>query len=95
MRDLFESKHAPDEHIVFADGILHIISGDIKEGELRCYKMIINAEFDEPIKLSDIRRRFPDASIVIFEDYLRGDIYRYGNHNDSEWERVGTTVGFA
>lgn len=93
MRDLINYKNIPDEHIAFDDGIIHIIQGR-EEGKLKCTKMIMLAEYDQPLLLSEIQKRFPNAYLIIWEDYLRGDIYRYGNHGD-EWERIGTTVGFA
>ena len=94
MKDLISYKNIPDEHIAFADGILHIIQGNGEEGDQRCTKIIMLAEFDQPLLLSQIRNRFPDAYLIIWENYLRGDIYRYGNHG-VEWERIGDTVGFA
>ena len=32
---------------------------------------------------------------VLSESYLQGEIYRYNNYNDKEWNIIGNLAGFA
>lgn len=87
---------------VFTDGILYIICRpDIDKGafglvDVKCKMKILNAEFDEPISLNMIAKKFPDVDFIIFDDLFEGEIWAYNNdHKDSGWEQRGTTKGFA
>lgn len=93
MRELYSDnigKEVPDEQVRFFDGILIIILEDE-----RCRHIILNAEFDDPISLADIAKKYKDVDKVIFEGALRGWVYSYGNHEPDEWELVGETCGYA
>ena len=56
-------------------------------------------EYDKPISLADIQKRYPKVSMVIAENGLEGKVYRYGNNKDENgkplWEEVGKTQGYA
>jgi hypothetical protein len=56
-------------------------------------------EYDKPISLADIQRKYPKVSMVIAEYGLEGKVYRYGNNKDENgkplWEEVGKTQGYA
>ncbi len=90
-------KVIPDESVVFFDGFLSIIClKDKNDFEERTIDYIsLNAEYDEPMSLADIAKYYPNVKMVIYEDFLRGAVYKCGNHKDGEWEQVGTTMGFA
>lgn len=89
MLDLTTNKCTPDKAVTFCDGLLYIIHGSDS-----CTQMILHAEFDRPISLSDIAIRYPTVKKVIFEDALKGYVYNYKNHRDATWECVGTTLGY-
>lgn len=83
-----------DGEVVFFDGYLYIISrtDDVK------YSIEVKMVFPENgdhISLAEILMRYPDVTMVIHDDWLGGEIFRYGNHEKGVWEQVGTTVGFA
>ena len=101
-----EKKFIPDDEVYFIDGFLYIITrtyvegkdwgNDVKYGiKVEC----LCAEYDDPITLKDIETRYPNVCKVIYEDFLGGDIYSYGNHSAEpgaeNWELVGHTIGFA
>ena len=55
-------------------------------------------EYDKPISLADIQRRYPKVSMVIAEYGLEGKVYRFGNSRENGkpiWEEVGKTQGYA
>ena len=55
-------------------------------------------EYDKPISLADIQRKYPKVSMVIAEYGLEGKVYRYGNSHENGkplWEEVGKTQGYA
>ena len=102
MRDLINNKTIPDDEVVFYDGFLYIISRTNEYcerytvvGEYKVDVLILDPQFDNPISLSDIKRELPSVTKVIHEDYLKGEIYNYGNHKGETWEMTGTTMGFA
>ena len=77
------------KRMVCADGIVYIIE------EEKTTKIILNAEFDNPISLEDIAQKYPKVVIVLFEDFLNGKVFRYNNYGKGEWCLVGRTIGFA
>lgn len=90
--------------VTFLDGYLYIIQEteqpyfegeEYHEAKYTLDVKLIQAEYDKPVKLSDIARDYPKVGKVLYEDYLRGAIYNYQNHSKGEWEKVGTTLGFA
>jgi hypothetical protein len=99
------SKYDKVENATFYDGFLYIIyakeqTDETKMGcEMGCEKICIIPElvdFDDPAwTLKSIAEKYPSVSIVIYESWLNGDVYRYGNHKAGEWERVGEMIGFA
>ena len=55
-------------------------------------------EYDKPISLADIQRKYPKVSMVIAEYGLEGKVYRFGNSYENVkpiWEEVGKTQGYA
>lgn len=98
MRDLIDGRHTNE--VWFCCGILTIIGRDNnkynKYNKYNNYadRITIHPEYDEPVSLDRILKIYPTVDIVIFESDTYGDIYRYNNHNDGEWEKVGRTVGY-
>lgn len=88
---------------VFYDGLFIIISEDdydetILERNGRVDFITLCPEFDNPLTLEQIQLDYPDVMMVIYEDYFKGYVYRYGNHKvdgKKVWEKVGETIGFA
>ena len=85
---------------VFTEGILYIMSrtGDIKAGEKYSLDVKrIDPEYDDPISLDDISKHYPNVFKVVFDQALNGAVYNYKNHpgNSTDWEKVGTTIGYA
>ena len=75
--------------VVCADGIIYVVE------ESKTTKIILNAEYDKPISLEEIAQKYPAVEIVMFEDFLEGKIFRYGNYAPHTWNFVGRTIGFA
>lgn len=102
MYDLLDhNKDTADGDVVFYDGFLYIISRHIEkfdktgfESKYRLDVKTLIPECQECYSLAEILLRFPDVIMVIHDDWLRGEIYRYRNHKDGVWEKVGMTVGF-
>lgn len=104
MLDLTNVKETTDSEVIFYDGFLYIISRDrepfidkdgFHDAEYSINVKCLNAEYDEPWTLADIARKYPNVQKVIFDDALKGSVYNYGNHKGEEWEKVGTTKGYA
>ena len=106
MLDMTTGKIKPDDEEVFYDGFLYIIceipkfrgtpNGDMELRESYVVEYCLNPEIDEPWTLARISEVYPTVHKVLWEDALRGYVYHYGNHTDSEqWERVGDTLGYA
>ncbi len=77
---------------LFYDGILTIICDDGVEFK------IISGEFDSPMSLEQIQLDYPNVMMVIYEEPLRGYVFRFGNHKvggKKMWEKTGITNGFA
>lgn len=89
----------PSEKI-FYDGILTIICDDnydVKRTGSVEFK-IICGEFDSPMSLEEIYLEHPDVIMVIYEEPLKGYVFRFGNHKfDGKrvWEKTGETMGYA
>ena len=92
------------ENATFCDGYLYIIYAidqtDETDTEVKmgCEKISIIPEimdWDDPWTLAKIAEKYPTVRLVIYESWLHGDVYRYGNHETGVWERVGETIGFA
>ena len=94
MNDLIENKEIADNDVVFYDGMLWIVSRE-RLCKHKIEKITLFAEYDNSISLADIRKKHPNVTMVIYESFMHGEIYRYGNHKGIGWEKVGTTVGFA
>ena len=104
MLDLLNrSKETADGNVVFYDGFLYIICREIDGVDDFGYEQEIHSidvkklipESGECYSLAEILMRYPDVTMVIHDDWLGGEIFRYGNHEKGVWEQVGTTVGFA
>lgn len=91
--DICKKIEDPNE-IVLNDGFIYIILED--DDGYYCEGDVINAEYDTPIRLSDIEEEHSDRIVlVITECALHGEIYRFDNYNDGCWYRVGRTCGYA
>lgn len=85
------------DNIRFYDGFIYIIScPDMNKNRWTIDHKIKIAEYDVSggWSLSDIQKMYPYVKIVIFEDALEGNVYKYGNHGEY-WEEVGKTEGYA
>ncbi len=85
---------------IFTDGILYIMSraGNIKAGESYSLDVMrLDPEYDDPICLDDISKLYPNVFKVVFDQALGGVVYNYKNHpgHGADWEKVGTTTGYA
>lgn len=80
---------------VFEDGSFTIIR--FFENETHADHFFLHAEYDEPISLQDINNKYPMAEhiLLIAEDFLDGNVYRYNNGGLNEWRIVGKMEGFA
>ena len=48
------------------------------------------------ISLKEISDKYPNECLtVIAESPLKGEIYRYNNYGDKEWQLVGKMIGYA
>ena len=84
----------PDDKVIFVDDILYIIYGE-NDSEIKVKRIIILAEFEDPISLADIAKEYPDVRKVIYEEPLCGSVFNYNNHLGEGWELVGATIGYA
>lgn len=53
-----------------------------------------DGQYKAPLSLDIILKEYPNVRMVIVEDGLHGEVYRYGNHGDV-WELTGKTEGYA
>ena len=91
-----------DSEMIFCDGILYIIQrwtdadGDER---FQVTNLFLDGQYDKPISLEQIAKKFPRVLKVIYDTALEGYVFNYGNHGnepDAEmWELVGTTIGYA
>lgn len=98
----YDGNIVPDNEVVFCDGILYVMSrvryieGDEEKTRYCLDGKSLDGEYDEPITLADIPKKYPCVFKVIFDYPLRGAVYNYKNHRDGEaWEEVGITKGYA
>ena len=79
-----------DENLKLEGGIIKIIAGNSAKtlyGEYRTLK--------ECLELGKALCEMPTATVIVMhEEALRGNVYRYGNHG-AIWEQIGTLEGFA
>lgn len=88
---------------IFYDGMFIIISEDDfdettakRSGHVDFITLC--AEYDKPLTLEQIQLDYPDVEMVIYEEPLRGYVFRFGNHKvdgKKVWEKTGETYGFA
>lgn len=95
MKSFYQAGSIPDDEVLFGDGILYIICHDLDNGALSIGKQTLDPQYDEPISLEEIALRYPEVELVIHEDFLSGEMYRYNNYGDNEWVQTGQTRGFA
>ena len=81
------------DKIWFYDGDVYIIYGEYEE--LKLDFVTISPEYDKPISLEFIEKRYPDVKKVLFEGWLSGSLYNFNNYGHNEWTKVGETRGFA
>lgn len=95
MKDCINGTEAPDEEVVFYDGVLYIIS---REPDPSCNYYLhverLDPEFSDAVTLKDIAIKYPNVELIIYDSWRDGSMYRYSNHKKGEWERVGETIGF-
>ena len=84
----------PDD-VIFCDGILKILYRRFSDNKLLVEEIILCAEFDEPVTLGEIQENYQEVTMVIFEEPLKGDIYKFNNYRQREWTKVGSTIGYA
>ena len=89
MKSFYQAGSIPDDEVLFGDGILWIVC---KDGVA---KIVIDPQYDNTISLEDIALRYPNVEIVIHEEALSGEVYRYDNYCDKEWWQTGQTRGYA
>lgn len=105
MLNMYTGKKTPDDEVIFYDGFLYIIMDHrvIEDGEEHSYEGIreicLCPQYDPPLSLADIKETYPDVHIVIHDDALYGEVYKYGNHTiepgAEAWELYGETRGYA
>ena len=95
MKSMYGGEERPDDEVLFDDGILYIICHDLDNGALSIGKQTLDSQYDEPISLEEIALRYPEVELVIHEDFLSGEMYRYNNYGDNEWVQTGQTRVFA
>ena len=85
--------------VVFDDGGLHIICAESIPFSSRMKifgdVIVLNPEYDNPITLAEISKKYPLVYLVIYNEPLKGKIYSYQNHEEGVWEEVGETRGYA
>ena len=103
MITFFTKETGKKANATFYDGIISIIADcrwDENEmpTEWEAKEIILNAEYDEPITLDDIRQMYSDAKVikVIWDDSLSGKVYKWTDNGDGEyWTKYGETKGYA
>ena len=92
------------ENATFCDGYLYIIyeieqtDETATEVKMGCDKICIIPEimdWDDPWTLTKIAEKYPTVHLVIYNSWLHGDVYNFGNHEPGEWEHIGEMIGFA
>lgn len=86
-------KEIPDDEVFFISGILYIICRNEKGYDIGVISL--DPQYDNALSLKDIAERYPDVNLLIHDDFLDGEIFRYGNYNKGEWVQTGETRGFA
>lgn len=77
------------------DKIVTIISkGKTPDAKATAEIIYHDGQYDEPLSLDIIRKKYPDVRMIIVESPSCGEVYRYGNHGNV-WEKVGKTEGYA
>lgn len=80
------------------DGIITIFTGYGKNAKIKRFILTADGtENDRFITLEDCRKMIGETEstiTVIFDDWLQGEVYNYGNYGDIWWQ-VGITQGFA
>lgn len=78
------------------DGIIYVVCG---EKSRTIFVTAIGDDNDKFITLNDILKEIDcntyDYPLVIIEDALSGNVYRYNNYGDNSWWKVGETKGYA
>ena len=95
MKSMYGGEERPDDEDLFDNGILYIICHDLDNGALSIGKQTLDPQYDKPISLEEIALRYPEVELVIHEDFLSGEMYRYNNYGENEWVQTGQIRGFA
>lgn len=78
------------------DGVVRIICGD--KGKT-IYLSAMGLQSDRFICLNDclkeIKYKGKGVVVVIIDDFMRGDVYMYGNYEKGTWYKYGQTEGVA
>lgn len=79
-----------DENMKLEGGIIKIITDHKVKTFYGEYKTL-----KECLELGKLLSEMPTSGVIVMhEEALRGNVYRYGVHG-AFWEHIGTTVGFA
>jgi len=79
-----------DENLELGGGIIKLITDHKVKTFYGEYKTL-----KECLELGKGLSEMPTSNVIVMhEEALRGDVYRYGNHG-AFWEHIGTTKGFA
>ena len=82
------------------DGLITIIVYDYDNEEIsgkRIIQTAMGTENDKFITLNDclnIVGYTKGTCVVIFDDYMRGEMYQYGRYEEGKWYKYGETIGF-
>lgn len=100
MLNLYDENRTKDADVVFYDGMIWIITLNKTNGRSIPEKgiverIILHPEYDTPVSLKDISEKYPEATMLIFESALDGEVYMKDNHRIGEWELIGKTLGYA
>lgn len=80
--------------VVMQDGFVYILMRETEDFVCSAACLCICPEYDEPVSLADVEHKYPDVFMVIFENALHGEVYRFGNYKDFRWYKCGITCGY-
>lgn len=73
----------------FTDGLVYITYEQFGEEFCICKHV---CEYDEPITLDDIKKQYPTAKLVLYNEARKGWLFKLV---DGDWVQTGTTQGYA
>ena len=94
-----------NDTVIYADGSAESLVKIIVEDKILNHDTLKwpKEKYNYPtqyLTLNEIQKQlealYGDTVIIVFDESpLYGTIYRYGNYDPCEWEKYGTTKGFA